>query len=270
MKRVSVFLRTFGAQRNGIHPFFCPSTHFLPMSRKKRSGSKERPRWKKILWKTFSISIILFFGSSLFFTLLFRFVNPPVTPLMIQRCFDKRLDGTEPKINKTWVGIDKISPRMIQAAVAAEDNLFLQHNGFDWDGIREAIRLNRQGKKLYGGSTISQQTAKNVFLLPNRSWIRKGLEAYFTVLIETFWTKERIMEVYLNVCEMGKGIYGVEAAAQHYYGKTAARLTARESAMLAAILPSPLNRNPLNPSPYLRSRQQKMLVRMQQIGPVCL
>lgn len=234
----------------------------------KKNSCKKPGKWKKVLWKAVTTIIIVFFASSLFFTLLYRFVNPPFTPVMVLRCFDHRLDGVEKKISKDWVDIDDISPYVVQAVIAAEDNLFLQHNGFDWDGIREAVELNRKGKKIYGGSTISQQTAKNVFLLPHRSWIRKGLEAYFTVLIELFWSKERIMEVYLNVCEMGKGIYGIETAAQYYYKKPAAKLNATEAAMLASILPSPLKRDPLNPSRYLRSRQKKMLVRMQQIGPV--
>lgn len=234
----------------------------------KKSSCKKTVRWKKVLWKTVTTVTIVFFASSLFFTLLYRFVNPPLTPLMVQRCFDHRLDGLEKKISKDWVDMDDISPYVFQAVIAAEDNLFLQHNGFDWDGIREAVELNRKGKKIYGGSTISQQTAKNVFLLPHRSWIRKGLEAYFTVLIELFWPKERIMEVYLNVCEMGKGIYGIEKAAHVYYNKPASRLNEYEAAMLASILPNPLGRNPLHPSRYLQSRQKKMLVRMRQIGPV--
>lgn len=161
---------------------------------------------------------------------------------------------------------------MTLAVVASEDNRFLEHHGFDLEAIEKALDYNqkKKGKKVRGASTISQQTAKNVFLWPQRSWIRKGLEVYFTVLIEFVWGKKRIMEVYLNVAETGKGIYGVEMAAQQYFGKPASRLTRSESALLAAILPNPLKWNPANPTPYLRERKDWILWNMGNIGTVDL
>ena len=152
--------------------------------------------------------------------------------------------------------------------VAAEDQLFFQHCGFDFRQIRAAIETRLEGGRLRGGSTISQQVAKNVFLWPGRSWIRKGLEAWFTVGIELCWTKERILEVYVNIAEMGEGIYGVEAAARHYFHKPASVLTREESALLAAILPAPRERSPLHPSEYVRQRQAWILRQMHNLGGV--
>ena len=143
---------------------------------------------------------------------------------------------------------------MVMAVIASEDNRFMEHSGFDWIEIDKAIDAGKKGKRLRGASTISQQTAKNVFLFPSRSWLRKGLEVCFTAGIELIWGKKRIMEVYLNVAEMGRGIYGAEAAAQQLFKKTAQKLTARESALIAATLPNPLRRRANNPSPYISSR----------------
>jgi monofunctional biosynthetic peptidoglycan transglycosylase len=217
-----------------------------------------------ILW-----SVALFFGLSIFFTILYRWVNPPITPLMIIRLFDQYGEDKPLTLKKDWVSLKDIAPSMVQAVIASEDNLFLQHSGFDWDAIDKARTRNKSGKKhIHGGSTITQQTAKNVFLYPRRSYIRKGLEAYFTVLIEFFWSKERIIEVYLNVIETGNGIYGVEQAAQTYYNRSAARLTKSQSAMIAAILPSPCRRNPSRPSAYMLKRQAAILNVMGKIGNV--
>lgn len=228
--------------------------------------AKSKHIFKKIIFWTFG----LFFGSTLFFVLFYRWVNPPFTPLMGIRIVQQIKKGEEIKCNKDWVRIDDISPNMVRAVVAAEDNLFLSHNGFDWNGLKKAAAYNEKhkGKKIHGGSTISQQTAKNVFLWPARSYIRKGLEVYFTCLIEVCWPKERIMEVYLNVIETGRGVYGVEAAAQKYYGRSADRLNMSQAAMIAAILPSPQKRNPSNPSSYLNRRQAKILNIMGKIGRV--
>ena len=157
--------------------------------------------------------------------------------------------------HKTWKSYENISPELARAVIASEDNLFDTHNGFDWQQINKAIEDHEQkGKRLRGASTISQQTAKNVFLFPTRSFVRKGFEAYFTVLIETIWGKRRIMEVYLNVAEMGKGIYGAEAAAGQLFHKKAANLTRREACLIAACLPNPLKRNAGNPSQYVSKR----------------
>lgn len=230
---------------------------------KKKKNGFFRIFKKIVLW-----SAIVFFGSTVLLTLAYRFVNPPYTPLMLLRAAGPQTEKCEKKIDKQWVPLEDISPEMVRAVVASEDNLFLQHKGFDWKAIREARQHNAKGKTLHGASTISQQTAKNVFLWPSRSYLRKGLEVYFTFLIETFWPKERIMEVYLNVCEMGPGLYGVERAARRYYGKPASKLNRSEAAMLAAILPAPLTRNPVHPTAYLYKRQQKIQHLMQLIGPV--
>ncbi|SHM33004.1 monofunctional biosynthetic peptidoglycan transglycosylase [Cyclobacterium lianum] len=174
------------------------------------------------------------------------------------------------RFEKDWVRIENISPHLYRAVIAAEDQKFLKHQGFDWEAIQKALEGNRSGQRLKGGSTISNQTAKNVFLWPNRNWLRKGLEAYFTFLIEFFWSKERIMEVYLNVIEMGDGIYGAEAAAQVYFGKPAAQLSRQESALIAAVLPNPLRWRPDKPTNYIRGRQGWILRNMNNLGELNL
>ena len=212
--------------------------------------------------------IIIYFASSLFFVILFKYINPPITPLMVIRLTEQSLGGQTIKLKKEWIAIDKMTPNLPLAVVASEDNLFLEHSGFDFESIEKAKEYNakKQGKKVRGASTISQQTAKNVFLWPQRSWVRKGLEVYFTVLIEFVWGKKRIMEVYLNVIETGKGIYGVEAASQSFFEKSAANITRGESALIAAVLPNPLKWNPAAPTPYIRGRQQWILWNMSNIG----
>lgn len=202
--------------------------------------------------------LILFFGSSVLAVAIYRFVPVYVTPLMIIRAINPQ--GTETQQQRErhwehqWVPLDEMSEWMPRAVIASEDNRFYQHNGFDTIEIQKAIDESRAGKRKRGASTISQQTAKNVFLWPGRSWIRKGLEAYFTVLIEFMWPKERILEVYLNSIEMGAGIYGVEAAAEHYFDCTADRLSKRQCALIAVSLPAPLKRDPAHPSAYLNRR----------------
>ncbi len=222
------------------------------------------------LWKFIKYFLIIYFGSSLFFVVLFRFVNPPVTPLMLIRSAGQLKESVGMKMKKNWVALDKISPNLPLAVVASEDNLFSEHHGFDLKSIEKARKYNerKKGKRIKGASTISQQTAKNVFLWPGRSWLRKGLEVYFTLFIEFVWGKERIMEVYLNVIETGNGIYGAEAAARSYFGKPAASLGRGEAALIAAILPNPRKWNPLSPTPYLRGRQQWILWNMNNIGKV--
>ena len=226
--------------------------------------------WKGVLKYVLKRVLFIFFASSIFMTLLYRFVPVPITPLMLIRSMEQLTDGKVVQLKKQWVPIEKISPEMVNAVVASEDNLFMSHWGFDFDAISKAKKMNEKGKKVYGASTISQQTAKNVFLWPSRTWVRKGLECYFTVLIELFWPKKRIMEVYLNVAETGNGIYGVEAASKHYYQKSANKLTQEQAALIAASLPAPRRYNPANPTAYIRSRQQKILRLMKQIGTVQL
>ena len=192
--------------------------------------------------------LIVFFIGPVVAVAVYRFAPPPVTFLMVQRAFEGR--GFE----RRWVPIEKISPSLVRAVIAAEDARFCEHHGFDLKAIEKAMAANAAGKKLRGGSTISQQTAKNIFLWPGRDWVRKGLETWFTVLIEVGWGKERIMEVYLNSIEWGPGVYGAEAAAQRNFKVPASKLTATQSARLAAIVPKPLSWKAAKPGPYMKRR----------------
>lgn len=179
---------------------------------------------------------------------------------------EQKMDGKKIKLKKDWVAIEDISPFMMRAAIASEDGRFKTHHGFDLEAMQKAYNHNQKSKRTKGGSTISQQVAKNIFLWPQRSYFRKGLEAYFTVLIELFWSKERIMEVYLNSIEMGNGIYGVEAASQYYFGKPAKKLSKRESALIAAILPNPLKWSASKPNAYIQKRQYRILKAMKYVA----
>jgi len=215
-------------------------------------------------------AVIFFVALSIFSVVLFRFINPPITPLMIIRYFEHDSKQGKRKFEKKWVDIKHISSNMILAAVAAEDNKFPDHFGIDWEAIQKAREMNKYSKLKHGASTITQQTAKNLFLTPSRNYLRKGLEVYFTFLLEIFWSKKRIIEVYLNIVELGDGIYGVESASNIYYHKPALRLNRSEAAMLAATLPSPLRRNPARPNAYMYYYQNRVLNLMNQIGKVDL
>jgi len=210
-------------------------------------------------------AVIAFFASTLFVVLLYRFVNPPITTFMAYQTTSNIIKGKDAKIVKKWVQIEDISPKMIRAVIAAEDNRFVSHWGIDTKAIEEAVEHNKKGKTKHGASTISQQTAKNVFLWPSRNFIRKGLEFYFTMLIEGIWGKKRIMEVYLNVVETGKGIYGVEKAAQVYFRTNSSNLTDSQAALIAGTLPSPQRYNPVNPGKYLASRRDQIISLMYKI-----
>lgn len=179
---------------------------------------------------------------------------------MLIRLAEQGFGGKELRLYKDWTGLDELGPQLPAAVIAAEDQKFEEHSGFDFDAIRKAQQYNERhkGRKMKGASTISQQTAKNVFLWPSRSWIRKGFEVYFTFLIELFWSKERIMEVYLNVIETGDGIYGMQAAALNYFHKPAARLSAREAALIAAVLPNPRRWRPDRPSAYISRKASRI------------
>ncbi len=179
----------------------------------------------------------------------------------------KFIESKSISYKKDWVPLSKISEELSLAVIASEDQLFLEHMGFDIHAIQKAVEFNQQkkGKHIKGGSTISQQTAKNVFLWPGRSWLRKGLEVYFTFLIETFWSKERILEVYLNVIEMGKGVYGAQAASKYYFKLNASQLNRYHASILAAILPNPTKYSVNNPSEYVLNRQYWILEQMQQL-----
>jgi len=202
---------------------------------------------------------------SVVFTLFFRFVPVPFTPLMIIRYFEKSSDESkEVQFKKSWVSFDKISPNMPLAVIAAEDQNFTEHFGLDLDAIKKAQEYNikHKGKRVRGASTITQQTAKNLFLWPSRSWVRKGFEVYFTLLLEVLWSKERIMEVYLNIIEMGNGIYGVEAASQVYFNKKSTKLKQGEAALIAACLPNPRRWQPDRPTPYILKRKTWIIRQM--------
>jgi monofunctional biosynthetic peptidoglycan transglycosylase len=197
--------------------------------------------------------IVFFFGSTIAAVVIYKWMPVYITPLMITRSIEN-----DDEMQHKWVPIEEISENMALAVVSSEDNLFMSHSGFDFDQIQKAIEEAEKTGRQRGASTISQQTAKNVFLWNGRSWVRKGLEAYFTVLIELIWGKERIMEVYLNSIEMGPGIYGAEAVAQAHFGKSASKLTRREAALIAATLPNPLKYSSKNPSKYMRKRQRQI------------
>jgi monofunctional biosynthetic peptidoglycan transglycosylase len=211
--------------------------------------------------------VFRFFIFFLIFTIIpvisYKFIHPPATPLMFLRALDMKADGNSVNLSYKWIPIKEMSPYLFQAAIAAEDDRFLTHNGFDLDAMELAFESNQKNeKRIKGGSTISQQTAKNVFLWPHRDYLRKGLEAWFTVLIEQIWGKERIMEVYMNVVELGDGIFGVEAASQKYFKKSAAKLTRNEAAALVAVLPNPHIYKVLNPSAYTLQYRNAIETRM--------
>lgn len=209
---------------------------------------------------------LLFFASSVGIVLVYRVVNPPLTPLMLIRLFQQAGDGMRPRLRHTWVPLDEMPEAMPLAVVASEDQLFARHSGFDFKQIAQALEERETGRRIRGGSTISQQTAKNLFLWPSRSWLRKGLEAYFTVLIEWLWPKERILETYLNSIETGPGLYGVEAVAREHFGRPASRLSRADCALIAATLPNPLRYSSAAPSAYMRQRQRWILRQMNNLG----
>lgn len=215
--------------------------------------------WKAMLW---------FFGLSILSVIIFKWVPIPFTPLMVTRIIEFKLEGDDAIYSHKWVPLEDISSNLQKAVIASEDGNFLIHNGFDFEAMQKAFKNNNKGKRLKGGSTISQQTAKNIFLWQGRSYIRKGLEAYFTVLIELIWGKERIMEVYLNSIEMGNGVYGAQEAARHWYSKTATNLTPREAAGIAAILPNPRKFKASNSSSYINRRKDKIMKVMRHVGKI--
>ena len=209
------------------------------------------PKVKKIIfWGTCS-----FFVLSLFSVVVLKWFPVYITPLVMIRSGEYALAGKWVSVQKEWVSLNEISPHLRKAVIASEDPKFLSHSGFDFEAIARAIDANKRRKIKMGASTISQQTAKNVFLYPSRTYLRKGLEAYFTVLIENIWDKRRILEVYLNVIELGPGIYGAEAASQYYYNKPARDLSLGEAQLFAAILPNPRRWNPKKPTNFVLRRR---------------
>jgi len=212
--------------------------------------------------------VVAFFASTILSVVALRFFPVYFTPLMIMRCYEQVKAGKDLKLSHHWVPLNQISPNLPVAVMASEDAKFLSHHGFDFQAIEHAVKRNKQHpeKRKLGASTISQQTAKNVFLWPGRSWVRKGFEVYFTVLIELVWSKQRIMEVYLNSIEMGDGIYGAEAVAEEHFNKKALDLSKPQCALIAATLPNPRKFSSLHPSGYMLKRQSRILREMKHVS----
>ena len=212
-------------------------------------------------------TVVAFLGSTILAVVALRFLPVYFTPLMFIRCSEQLAEGKSLKMKHHWVPLNKISPSLPMAVMASEDAKFLKHHGFDYQAIEHAAERNRKHpeKRKLGASTISQQTAKNVFLWPGRSWVRKGFEVYFTALIELMWPKERIMEVYLNSIEMGDGIYGADAVAEEHFGTDAQNLTKAQCALIAATLPNPRKFSSKNPSAYMRKRQARIMREMKYV-----
>lgn len=213
------------------------------------------------LLRGFWFAVLAFVALTILVVGLMRWVDPPTSAFMLR----ERFSSPNTQLHHFWVEWDEIAAAMKLAVIAAEDQRFVEHRGFDFRSIDQALKQRTRGR-VRGASTISQQVAKNLFLWSGRSWVRKGIEAYFTVLIESLWSKRRILEVYLNVAEFGHGVYGVGAASKTFFGKPAARLSAHEAALLAAVLPSPKRLRIAAPSAYVRSRQQWIMHQMNRLG----
>lgn len=243
----------------------------------KSNGSKPKPKTtskkgnrsfgEKVKW--FFIKLCLwFFGISIASVVIFKYIPVPFTPLMLIRAIENKFGGKEVFFDHDWEPIEKISMNLQKAVIASEDGTFLKHNGFDFKALQKAYKSNERGRRIRGGSTISQQTAKNVFLWQGKSYFRKGLEAYFTVLIEVIWGKERIMEVYLNSIEMGDGVYGAYAATEHWYRRDASSLTPMQAAGIAAILPNPRKFKATGSSSYINRRKERIVREMRAVGKI--
>ena len=230
---------------------------------KKPAKTSSKKSWPRRIWRFVWKFTMWFFIVTISWVILYRWIDPPITFLHIAERWNA--DDKTP-YHYDWVDAEDISLNMKLAVVASEDNNFMKHNGFDWGAIEKAKKYNATHKKKRGASTISMQVAKNVFLWPSRTWIRKGFEVYFTFLIELFWSKERIMEVYLNVIEMGPNKFGVGAAAKDYFKTTPAKLTKEQAALIAGCLPNPKKFNPGKPSAYLLKRQGAITRLMRLIG----
>ena len=221
----------------------------------------------RLIKKTLKWIVVAFFASTILSVVALRFLPVVVTPLMLIRCYEQVKAGEELKLSHDWEPLSTISKDLPIAVMASEDAKFLDHHGFDYQAIEHAAKRNREHpeKRKLGASTISQQTAKNVFLWPGRSWVRKGFEVYFTALIELMWPKERIMEVYLNSIEMGNGIYGAQAVAEEHFNTDAKDLTKAQCALIAATLPNPRKFSSKNPSAYMLKRQKRILREMKYV-----
>lgn len=245
-----------------------PTPKKTTASKSKTSSKKSnRSFGGKVKW--FFIKLFLwFFGLSIASVVIFKFVPVLFTPLMVIRAIENKMGGKEVYFDHNWEPIEKISKNLQKAVIASEDGTFLYHNGFDFKALQKAYKSNERGRRIRGGSTISQQTAKNVFLWQGKSYFRKGLEAYFTVLIEIIWGKERIMEVYLNSIEMGDGVYGAYAATEHWYRRDASSLTPMQAAGIAAILPNPRKFKATGSSSYINRRKERIVREMRAVGKI--
>jgi monofunctional biosynthetic peptidoglycan transglycosylase len=225
---------------------------------------------KLIQLKDFIVRVsILAFQISMFLIILYRVVPVPITPLPLKRVFEQAFGDDPVRLRKDWESIESMGKNICLASVTSEDPKFFQHYGFDFEQISESLKKSfDKGKRPRGASTITQQTAKNLFFTPTRSWLRKGLEVYVTVCLELFWTKKRILEVYLNIIEMGKGVYGAEAAALFHFNKSAGKLSASEAAAIAACYPNPRRWTASKPSRYIKKKQALIVRYMYRIGPL--
>jgi monofunctional biosynthetic peptidoglycan transglycosylase len=238
------------------------------MAKKKGKNKKASISLGRGFWRYTYRTFIALWLLSIVHVVVLKYAPIYFTPLMVLRSCQSLFNGKIPRNDKTWVPIEQISHNLVVACIASEDNLFMKHNGFSERAIRQAIAERKEGKRMRGGSTISQQTAKNVFTFCSRTWFRKGVETYYTILIELIWGKERIMEAYLNVVELGDGIYGAEAASRHYWGISANQLSKGQSALLAAALPNPLHYSITRPGPYMQKRKGQILNLMPKMGKI--
>lgn len=223
-------------------------------------------RFMRLLWRIVWRGVLAFVLLSVALVLLFRVVPPPGSMVMVERKIQSWVNSEPISIQREWRRWDSLSVNAKLAVIAAEDQRFPHHSGFDLVELQRAWQASQEGGRLRGASTLTQQTAKNVFLWTGRSWTRKGLEAWFTLLIEIFWSKQRILEVYLNVAEWDRGVFGLEVAAQHYFGVSSSSLTERQASLLAAILPSPLTRSASRPDAQVERRSQWIRQQMRNLG----
>jgi monofunctional glycosyltransferase len=243
-----------------------PNRHGSAGARKTRSRSRKGFSFRRVRNLGFLLLLSLFL-LSLGWVLLYKWVDPPVTMQMIKRRAEAgKAEKLKPYIQYRFVNLSEVSDEVPLAVMAAEDQRFLVHHGFDFGAMQQAFKKNLDGKRIRGGSTISQQVAKNVFLWHGRSYFRKGVEAYFTFLIELFWSKRRIMEVYLNIAEMGDQVFGIEAAARTYYRTDPINITRRQAASIAAVLPNPVKYSVTDPGPYVSKNRNRIVKSMKQLG----
>ena len=237
----------------------------MPRARGKYHKKKKQASVKIRFFKVLFDFLLIFLTFTVIPVLIYRVTDPPTTSLLLIRWAESGYEESRPIFLEHWKSFDRISPYLVRAVVAAEDQKFFYHNGFDWQAIEAAIKTNLSTDRIVGASTISMQTARNVFLWQKRNWLRKSLEAWFTILIEFLWTKERILEVYLNVIEWGDGLFGCESASRHYFKHASETLSPVEATLMASVLPSPRSWSVINPEPHVSDRQSRILKAMNKI-----